>query len=366
MDSRLTADRPTWKSHLPSGIASLALHALVLLLAGSSLRGCQKGMPGDPGGDQFREVGLFLVDGSDSGTNDNASGITGAGSEHRETPVADQSEASPDESPNTPFPSDILPTEVPDVDSLTAVASETSTVNSDSNSERDATDSDAVNLIGPGAPLAGLPANGSPSGRRSQQNQSEGGSPAAVGTGVPGPGQTAFMEIVDTGRSFIYVVDTSSSMAEGNRLNMAKSQLKASLRLLQPDQQFQVIFYNEAPSAMRLGKSARGTMYYATASNKLLAERQIDREVAENGTAHLPALEEALKLKPDVIYFLTDGDTENLLLEDMKNLARISPGTTIHVVQFASTGLTSRAISWLEILAGQFRGEFRRFEASGN
>jgi hypothetical protein len=50
----------------------------------------------------------------------------------------------------------------------------------------------------------------------------------------------------------------------------------------------------------------------------------------------------------------------------MKNLARISPGTTIHVVQFASAGLTSRAISWLEILAGQFRGEFRRFEASGN
>ncbi|MFN5051972.1 MAG: hypothetical protein ACK5L2_10025, partial [Planctomyces sp.] len=49
---------------------SLVLHLLLLLLASLLLKGCQQGSPGSAGGEAFREVGLFLVDGSEDGRGD--------------------------------------------------------------------------------------------------------------------------------------------------------------------------------------------------------------------------------------------------------------------------------------------------------
>lgn len=106
-------------------------------------------------------------------------------------------------------------------------------------------------------------------------------------------------------------------------------------------------------------------MYFATESNKLIARRQIDRAVPLNGTEHELALADALSLRPDVIYFLTDGDTPPLYADDLQQLSRISGRTTIHVVEFTSGGLTSRSVSWLEQLAQKFHGEYRRIETPG-
>ncbi|MFN5624642.1 MAG: hypothetical protein ACK5DM_11905, partial [Planctomyces sp.] len=49
---------------------SLVLHLLLLLLASLLLKGCQQGSPGTAGGEAFREVGLFVVDGSEDGRGD--------------------------------------------------------------------------------------------------------------------------------------------------------------------------------------------------------------------------------------------------------------------------------------------------------
>lgn len=218
-------------------------------------------------------------------------------------------------------------------------------------------------VIGPGAPLSGMTAGGGaaaalipPPGASGMQ---------AAGAAVVGPGQTAFMNIADTGRSFVYVIDVSGSMGEDNRLELARSQLKASLRLLQPTQEFQVIFYSESPMRMKLRGQARRPMYYATAANLLLANREIDVQQPQQGTQHRPALMEALSLKPDVVYFLTDGREPPLYPADLNDIRHVTGRTTIHVIEFSPPGLSERSESWLQRLARQSGGEYREFSVGG-
>ena len=170
------------------------------------------------------------------------------------------------------------------------------------------------------------------------------------------------MNIAGVGRSFVYVIDTSSSM-DGPRLRTARAQLKASLRLLQPNQQFAVILYNEYRVRLKLRRQAEQPMYFATDVNKQLATQEIDRIASDNGTDHRPALLEALALKPDVIYFLTDGDEPELSTADLKDIAHYRNATTIHVIKFGDGTFTSRTLNWLQKLAQLGQGEYREIVA---
>ncbi len=328
---------------MPGSLVSLVLHIIVLFLISAGLRGCQKGMTGESGGDMYREVGLFVVDGSDTQeglTDSQAEGVFESLSEDPPIPT----DAVPAEAPTQ---RDLLPEHPPDLSEFLAQPDATDDGNSPAESELPA-------LIGPGAPLSGLATGGSAA---SLISPSAGGQRS--GTATPGAGQTAFMNISDSGRSFVYVIDISGSMGEGNRLSLAMSQLKASLRLLQPTQQFQVIFYSDAPRRLSLRRQADRQLYYATEANKFQAFRQIDLTRAESGTEHMPALTDALSVTPDVVYFLTDGAEPQLSPRDLADLRRITGRTTIHVIEFGSGTLSVRGVSWLQRLARQSGGEYR-------
>jgi hypothetical protein len=173
-----------------------------------------------------------------------------------------------------------------------------------------------------------------------------------------------FMEVDGIGDSVVYLIDTSSSM-DGNRLKLAQSQLKKSLRLLQAGQKFAIIFYNddyrERLKLRRQAESERG-LYFASELNKQLAAQEVDRVTADRGTDHRPAILEALSLKPDVIYFLTDGDEPALSTADLTEIAKRTGQTTIHVVKFGDGTLVSRKSSWLQRLAIQSQGEYREIK----
>lgn len=364
-DPRLQAPERVSAALFPKVVLSAVLHVTVIGLAGVSMRGCQSGMPGEPGGDSFREVGLFFVDGSDDGHgNSDASGR--GSSDQTNSTEGKEDDALPPSQANaeTVRPGDVVPEVPPDLDELLA-GSDVS-----GQPETRVEGDDAASLIGPGKVSDGSLSSGSvPPGLirpSSADSQPMAGGRRGVGTGVPGPGQTAFMDIVAAGKSFVYVVDISSSMGDGGRLNLAKNQLKASLRHLQPNQKFQIVFYSDHPERMSVRQSSDGDMYFATETVLRLAFRKIDSVQPENGTDHAPALREALSMEPDVIYFLTDGETEVIDTQVMRDLKKISPRTTIHVVQLAPSGLTSRSVSWLERLADQFRGQYLRLEDQGN
>ena len=171
-------------------------------------------------------------------------------------------------------------------------------------------------------------------------------------------GRVTFMDIEGVGDKIVYLIESGSSMG-GNRLKVAKSQLKARLRLLQPSQKFAVIFYNEYRERMRLRRQDDQSMYFATDVNKELAGHEVDRVNSGGRSDPKPALLEAISLKPDVIYFVTDSDDRELSPAELAEIRRLSASLTIHVVKLGGGKPSSRESAWLERLASQSKGEYR-------
>ena len=330
---------------------SLVLHAALFFSVAMTLRGCQQGSAGQAGGEVFRDVGLFVVEGIDDGAS-NVGLVSGAGDSNVTQPILEQQ---PDETTTDNSVPDHqrnrVPTEAPDIASLLNENPLDSASNTDGSS-----DSKLPALIGPGDAIGGRRTQSS-SGTRSLIKPSEAGGAARIG-GTGGPGETTFMNISGVGKTFVYVIDTSSSMG-GSRLKIAQSQLKASLRLLQPNQKFAVIFYNEYRERLKLRRQDDQSMYFATDVNKELAGHEVDRVTSDRGTEHMPALLEAISLKPNVIYFLTDGDEPELSPAQLAEIRRLAGSLTIHVVKFGDGALSSRGPTWLERLASQSNGEYR-------
>lgn len=332
---------------VPSGAISICIHAILVVVAGMSLRGCEQGVPVQAGGAEFHEIGLAVInDSSDNNTNTAATNPTD--SEVEQPAEADAVDVTKVQE---------LPTEVPNIEELLNPSATHSNSPSAIPSPMD-----LANIIGSGssgASSAAASAKEQPKRPAGKSGQTTAGSP------TPGPGETAFMDIIGSGDSFVYLIDVSSSMSmsQNRRLNLAKSQLVNSLRLLKRNQSFQIFFYSDYVEELRLRQRQKEDLYQATSVNIQLAESSIGAVRAHGGTSHLPALKRALALESDVIYFLTDGDEPRLLASELNQIRRMNGGRSqIHVVEFASGPLESRQSTWLHQLARQSGGKYRRVQ----
>ena len=176
-------------------------------------------------------------------------------------------------------------------------------------------------------------------------------------------GETSFFGIRDTGTHFVYVLDASASMG-GNSIRAAKSELIASLEALEATQQFQVIFYNTSPRELTLRGAEKASLYWATSIIKTLARQEVGSVGTAGGTDHMPALELALKLKPDVIFFLTDAD-DPLRPGQRDKLKRRNNGRArIHCIQFGQDAeLRGTTNDFLRQLAHENGGTYRYHDA---
>jgi len=160
--------------------------------------------------------------------------------------------------------------------------------------------------------------------------------PAPPAGGLPpGRGETQFFGTKDKGTRFAFVIDCSGSMQSHNAIHYAKAELKNSISLLEPTQQFQIIYYNqEVYPWHRRGRS--DDIYWANETNKRLAYNFVDERGPTGGTDHVPALMMALRLTPEVIYFLTDADqSDRISNRDMARINKFNGGRTrIHCIEF--------------------------------
>jgi len=172
-----------------------------------------------------------------------------------------------------------------------------------------------------------------------------------------GYARTKLFGLEAQGAKFVYVFDRSGSMGElgGKPLSEAKKELLASLNDLDKRQQFYVVFYNEQPRLFDAGNS-KGRLVWGTDDNKKQAAQFIDSIRADGGTDHMSALMVALRMRPDVIFLLTDGEQQDdPSAEDLKRVERINDGAAqINVIQFAPL---PRPGSSLIQLAKQNRGK---------
>ena len=148
---------------------------------------------------------------------------------------------------------------------------------------------------------------------------------------------TSVFGIAGEGSRFVYVFDRSGSMDDpaGTPLRAAKKELLDSLKQLDDVHQFYIIFYNEAPRAFE-SPTGRGRLVFGNEANKNSAERFIEGIHAEGGTNHFDALLLAVKLRPDVIFLLTDGEEkDDMTSEQLERLRKLNDGVAaVQVIQF--------------------------------
>ncbi len=172
-----------------------------------------------------------------------------------------------------------------------------------------------------------------------------------------GYARTGVFGISGEGYKFAYVFDRSGSMDGhgGAPLSAAKAELIASLKDLGQTHQFQIIFYNEHPRVFNpTGTPSR--LVFGTDQNKYLAQKFVGSITADGATRHEEALEMAVRMGPDVIFFLTDADEPRLSSKQLAHIAQINRGSAINAIEFGY-GPQSDSENFLVKLARQNGGK---------
>ncbi|MCA9007816.1 MAG: hypothetical protein KDA70_21270 [Planctomycetaceae bacterium] len=144
---------------------------------------------------------------------------------------------------------------------------------------------------------------------------------AENGSGA-GNGNGKFFGINPQSKKIVYVVDSSNSMnfpheSEGKtRLGRVKIELARAIHSLNEDQEFFVIFFSDVAIPMPARK-----LQPATQEAKQRYLNWVARVPGIGMTEPYQALLLALKLQPDTIYFLTDGQFDPVIVKSFNKLA---------------------------------------------
>ena len=90
--------------------------------------------------------------------------------------------------------------------------------------------------------------------------------------------------------------------------------------------------------------------------SKRLARQFVQGIKATGGTEHISALVMALKMRPDVMFFLTDADEPVLTSAELSRIGRLNQGAAIHTIEFG-IGPQVRSENFLARLARQNGGQ---------
>lgn len=157
---------------------------------------------------------------------------------------------------------------------------------------------------------------------------------SGVGDGTGGSGKIEFFGTKGTGNSVVYVVDVSGSMATNQRFETAVDEILKSLDRLTKLQRFSVVFYNHRDIPL-FDSQRTSKLLVANPPTKARARRWISGELHPGGgTQPIPALERAIKMRPDLIYLMTDGEIPPETREFLKQMNKRK--TVIHTIAFQS------------------------------
>ena len=171
-------------------------------------------------------------------------------------------------------------------------------------------------------------------------------------------GPTATMSLFGVsaeGRSFVFVIDRSASMGGGGlgAIAAASKELEKQLAAITPEQTIQVIAYNQTAVAVEGGE-----LFPAGEAERKQIVRWVADLAAFGQTEHIRGLTMALKLKPEVVFLLTDGGDRRLRGDELRVVRELAaPRTMIHTIHFGR-GTPNEGAQFLRRLASENRGQY--------
>ncbi len=179
-----------------------------------------------------------------------------------------------------------------------------------------------------------------------------------------GGGGASFFGLEAQGSRFAYIVDRSSSM-RGEKWSRTQAELSRSISELTENGEFLVVFYSDEPEPL----GGRPQWSDASERSKDEARRQIGATAPMGGTKPMPAFELVFgrRVKPDAIYFMTDGrfgDEVPDLVGAMNRRYRIP----VHCILFGEPGANSaiagEVSTMMQRIARDSGGRFRHVEVT--
>lgn len=351
MAARLETNRPPQHAALPSWFFSLALHGLIVMLLVSSVPATRRGGAGETS----RSVGLVRLgaDIDSSGSDDNRGDTDRSAVDAQRSPVDADTQSAAVQPPSQSSAAETAKVAKP----------QRTETESSSAGEQPAGESPTPGAPAPMEPDANIESLTETADQLQGSIDGQSGQTVAVGEALRrGKGRTKVFGIPGEGYKFVYVFDRSASMGGSGRstLAAAKAELLKSLQSLGETHQFQIIFYNEEPSILNI--AGRSRLVFGTPQNKELARRFVGGITADGATRHEEALLLALRLKPDVIYFLTDADDPVLSDAQLQRIHQIADGVTaINTIEFGA-GPQIGGDNFLARLAHENAGQYAYFD----
>ena len=141
----------------------------------------------------------------------------------------------------------------------------------------------------------------------------EGDGEAAGGAGGRGGGGTFFGR-KSVGRRVLFMCDNSASYVDGG-FQAVLLELSRAVALMKPEQSFHVVFFSDAAYPL-LHPASVDTFLEATPENKRRLDAWLPTvELCLGGRGIRGAAKLAASLEPDVVYFLSDGDHAESVVE---------------------------------------------------
>lgn len=154
----------------------------------------------------------------------------------------------------------------------------------------------------------------------------------------------------------VFVCDASGSM-EGEPKVLLVGELKEAIGPLKPIQFFNVIFFQWDDYSAAF----QDTLKAASPRNKTETYTYLDRLTVSGGTNPLPALEAAFRMKPQLIFFLTDGRFDQAVgYEAVQEKVRQLNGdkqVMINTIQFINRDETAEGV--LRTIASENGGKYK-------
>ena len=120
------------------------------------------------------------------------------------------------------------------------------------------------------------------------------------------------------GQRFVFVIDSSSSMLQGTRWPTLRRELTRAIRGLSPDQEFFVISFDIGAHPMFNTLPPIGKFLPPTDESLYRLNTWLNGIQHQGATSPASSIGIALRLKPDAIFLLSDGEIQDTTVQELR------------------------------------------------